>query len=311
MEMVTDERQAQLAFFSDRWLSRRPLAGTSKTGPKYRMPRARALTMPYVEANPLAMQSLIVTDHDGGMADFAASLVGLPDASWTALNPHTKSGHIVYALTAPVCLMDAARRPPVNLLARIEQGMCTVLGGDVAYGGRITKNPLHEDHLTLWGTLRPTYSLKALAGALDDLGALPHFNQKRVLLDSAIGRNVDLFETVRRWSYPRRGSYQNLTEWEEVVHAYAHDRNIVVIGNKFSKGPLDDNEVKHLARSISRWTWRKITRSLSQEQTIRGRNGGLKGGRKGGLTTGPTKATRLKAGSQAILEAAGVLDDKS
>lgn len=84
------------------------------------------------------LQSLIITDYDGGMAD---ELPGLPSPSWTALTPHTRSGHIVYVLGAPVCLSNAAHRRPVNLLARIEAGLTKVLGGDPAFAGRITKTP--------------------------------------------------------------------------------------------------------------------------------------------------------------------------
>lgn len=87
------------------------------------------------------MQSLIVTDHDGADADFIADLTGLPQPSWVAMNQYTRSGHIVYALNSPVCLTDAGHRAPVNLLARVEQGLTDVLGGDVGYGGRITKTP--------------------------------------------------------------------------------------------------------------------------------------------------------------------------
>jgi len=294
---IDDPRQREL--FEMNWLCHRPLAGKSKDGPKYRMSRERALLLPYIEANPLAMQSLIVTDHDGGRADEIASLIGLPGPSYIALNPHTRSGHIVYTLAAPVCLTDAAHRAPVNLLARIEQGLCAVLDGDIAYGGRITKNPTHHDHLPLWAEPETVYTLRELAGALDGLGALPKYNEKTVLINSAVGRNVALFELIRTWSYRRRGSYQDATDWEQVVNAYAQDRNQVIIGDQFTRGPMTETEVRHLARSISRWTWRKITRTFSEEQTRRGRNGGLKGGRTGGLATGPTKGQMTPAKREA------------
>lgn len=50
-----------------------------------------------------------------------------------------------------VRLTDAGHRAPVNLLARIEQGLTDVLDGDIGYGGRITKNPTHTTHMPLWG----------------------------------------------------------------------------------------------------------------------------------------------------------------
>ncbi|MGI8415967.1 MAG: replication initiation protein [Nakamurella sp.] len=286
MEFASVQLLPHPQLFEYNWLPRAPLAGPGKSGPHYRTTRAKALTLPYVEANPLAMQSLIITDHDHGSADEIAGLLGLPRPTYVALNPHTRDGHIVYALAAPVCLTDSAHRAPVNLLARVESGLCSVLGGDVAYGGRITKNPTHQDHLPIWGDDAAIYGLRDLASALDILGALPKYTEQKTLTNSAVGRNVALFDLVRKWAYRRRGEYTDPIEWEEVAHAYAQDRNLALIGPAFSRGPLDRGEVTHLARSISRWTWRKITRTFEQEQAHRGHNGGKIGGKK----TGPTKA---------------------
>lgn len=264
--------------FEEHWLPRRPLAGQSKSGGYYRTSRERALTMPYIESNPLCMKSLVITDHDGGRADEIAALCGLPVPSYIALNPITKSGHIVYAMAAPVCLTDAARRAPVNKLSRIEAGLNDVLGGDIAYGARTTKNPRHVEHLTLWGPDYAVYSLADLAAPLEKLGALPRWSgtreRRQKLAASGTGRNVDLFDLVRKWSYRHRGDYDQLSLWEQVVHDHAWDRNIDTVGPAFSRGPLEDTEVVQLARSIARWTWRNIKRSFSEEQARRGQAGG-------------------------------------
>jgi len=135
-----------------------------------------------------------------------------------------------------------------------------------------------------------------------------------VLINSAVGRNVALFELIRTWSYRRRGSYQDATEWEEVVNAYAQDRNQVIIGDQFTRGPMTEIKVRHLARSISRWTWRKITRTFSEEQARRGRKGGLiTGPSKGEMTPAKRKANRTrrtKFEPAAFLESAVALNDQ-
>lgn len=270
--------------FEEHWKPRRPLAGKSKSGGYYRTNRERALTMPYIESNPTAMTSLVITDHDGGMADEIVSLAGMPQPSYVALNPITRSGQIVYALATPVIMTDAARRAPVNLLARIEAGLNTVFAGDVAYGGRITKNPTHADHLTLWGPDYAVYELRDLAQPLDEVGALPKFKttkeRRKALATSSSGRNVDLFDLTRRWAYRRRGDYDQLSRWLQVLQDYAWDRNIDLIGPAYEKGPMLVGEVNQLGRSIATWTWRNIHHTFSEIQTIRGQRGGLK--------TGPT-----------------------
>ncbi|WP_162873143.1 replication initiation protein [Austwickia chelonae] len=247
--------------FSTHWLPRAPLAGSVKdsTAPSgvRRHTREVALGLPYVEANPLAVRSLIVTDHDGADADLIAGLRGLPQPSYIALNPLTHSGHIVYALNAPVCLTDAGHRAPMNLLARVESGLFNALEGDLHYAGRLTKNPYHAAHLPLWGHAEALYGLRDLARALDDLDLLPRYEPRKTLTTSLIGRNCALFDLTRRWAYRAWRRYaHDAREWDEVTHAYAHDRNLALIGEEFTRGPLPDPEVAHLARSVARWTWR-------------------------------------------------------
>ena len=66
--------------FTDHWLPAKPLCADRKNGSYKRQTRARALEHAYIETNPLAMQSLIVTDHDGADADYIADLAGLQSA---------------------------------------------------------------------------------------------------------------------------------------------------------------------------------------------------------------------------------------
>lgn len=144
----------QLALFEASYRPRRPLCGPAKTGPYRRRERAAALSeSPYIETNPTCIQSLIVTDVDAGDVAGLAQIVGLPPESWAVRTRNMiGSGHIGYALATPVVLTDAAHRRPINLLARVEWGIRDVLGGDVAYAGRIMKNPLSPGLFqdTLW-----------------------------------------------------------------------------------------------------------------------------------------------------------------
>lgn len=284
MTTTSDEHAALM----DRvWLPHAPLASDAKSGPYRRTTRTRALTMGYIEANPTVLQSLVITDHDGGQADELPGLLGLPEPSWTALNPFTRGGHIVYALGAPVCLSNAAHRRPVNLLARVEAGFTRVLGGDPAFAGRVTKNPCSSQHLPLWGDEAAVYGLRELAQALTRVHALPRYDDHKALRITGVGRNVDLFNYLRKWAYTRRGSYgaseQGRADWEAVCLDRACLRNETVIADEYARGPMSLAEVTHLARSVSRWTWRNIAPVdvdlwLAEQQRRRGRRGGQKSG---------------------------------
>ncbi|MBF0809382.1 hypothetical protein E4U03_12325 [Rothia nasimurium] len=266
--------------FEQHWLPAKPLCSDRKDGAYKRRTRAKALEHAYIETNPLAMQSLIVTDHDGADADWQADLVGLPQPSWVAMNSETRSGHIVYALKSPVCLTDAAHRAPVNLLARVEQGLTDVLGGDIGYGGRITKNPIHRAHMPLWGDVEALYGLRDLAKALGDIGALPEPHRSaQTVLGSAVGRNVALFNLTRQWAYRARLRYTDYAEWAETVYAFASMKNVSVIADEFSRGPMSENEVAQIAKSIAGWVWRNIT---SEQTAVNRKRWGYSLGKRSG-----------------------------
>lgn len=268
--------------FPDVWLHERPRVTDRKGNPTWRVPRAQALEYPYIEPNVTGiLQSLVITDRDAPDADRIADVLGLPTPSWVALNPHTTAGHIVYALKDPVPLTDAARRPPVNFLARVEHGLADVFDGDPGYSGNLTKNPHHHMHPTLWGDETARYGLRELAKALDDLGALPKAGDPRKRVTrSAVGRNVALFDDTRQWAYKAVRSYWGAPEreWGNAVFAKAYEWNETRIANDFTTGALPATEVGYIAKSVAAWIWERFTpeayaRKFSQIQAAKGRKG--------------------------------------
>lgn len=273
--MATAPTTDQLALFEASYRPQRPLCGPSKNGPYRRRERSAALSeSPYIETNPACIQSLIITDVDAGDVAGLPQLVGLPPESWAVRTRNELgSGHIGYALATPVVLTDAAHRRPINLLARVEWGIRDVLGGDAAYAGRIMKNPLSPGPFqdTLWpqDVSFPTYTLRELASALSDLGALPSPGDPRPR-QSGVGRNVDLFDRTRTWAYRAIKRYWNsgFSEWSEVVHAKAAILNLDL--EREGRIPLPDREILHLSRSISKWVWSRFTpESFSEIQAQR------------------------------------------
>lgn len=262
--------------FPDVWLHQRPRVTQAKGTPTRRVSRAAALEYAYIEPNVTGqIQSLVITDRDKPDADRIADVLGLPMPSWVAINPHTTTGHIVYALKDPVSLTDASRRPPVNLLARIEHGLATVLEGDPGYTGGLTKNPTHFLHPTLWGPSEALYGLRTLAGALDDLGALPSpRNPRRNVFRSGVGRNVALFDDTRAWAYKAVRQFWGapVAEWSHATYARAWELNETRIACDFATGGLTATEVKYLAKSVADWVWKRFTpETFAQRQTALGR----------------------------------------
>lgn len=260
------------------WTHERPRVTRAKGTPTHRVSRTAALEYPYIEPNITGiLVSQIVIDRDLPDADRIAEHKGLLEPSSVSINPYTTTGHIRYGLKDPVSLTDAARRPPVNYLARIEHGLVTVLGGDPGYTGGLTKNPFHLQHPTLWGSLEALYGLRDLAGNLDDLGALPSpRNPRRNVFRSGVGRNVALFDDTRAWAYKavRRFWGAPQAEWHRAVYAHAWETNETRIANDFTAGGLTATEVGYLATSVAGWVWKRFTpQRFSDRQAALGRKG--------------------------------------
>ena len=278
--------------FEDLWPEvckhQRPRVTDRKGNPTWRTSPEEARTMPYVEPNITGiLVSQIIVDRDLPDADRIAERLGLLPPSSVSINAFTTTGHIRYGLKDSVPLTDAARRPPVNFLARIEHGLVTILEGDPGYTGTLTKNPLHPQHQTLWGPYEALYGLRELAANLDELGALPEArNPRKNVSRSAVGRNVALFDDTRQWAYKAIERFWGApaSEWSSAVLHQAHTYNETRIACDFSTGALPLEEVRHLAKSVAGWVWGKFTPErraqiianthTSELQAERGRKGG-------------------------------------
>ena len=251
------------ALWPEVWTHQRPRVTDRKGSPTWRTSPAEALTMPYIEPNITGiLVSQVIIDRDLPDSDRIAERLGLLPPSSVSINAHTTTGHIRYGLKDHVPLTDAARRPPVNFLARVEHGLVTILDGDPGYTGTLTKNPFHPQHPTLWGPLEALYGLRELAANLDELGALPDArNPRKNVSRSAVGRNVALFDDTRQWAYKAVERFWGApaSEWSRAVLHQAHTYNETRIACDFSAGPLPIAEVGHLATSVAGWVWSKFT----------------------------------------------------
>lgn len=281
MTPVTGEAEDRAAaWVAESWLPRRPLATDDLQTGVYRMSRPQALTRRLVEHSPQALQAMLVVDVDH--PDALVRALGLPrshpEPSWIAETPATGRGHVGWVLRSPVCRTDAGRPGAILLAARCEEGLRRSLDGDVGYAGLLTKNPTHPSWHVTWARSEPYDLAELAAGLVEGLGALPRLS-RRPEDRAGLGRNVDLFDVVRKWAYGARRRYVVAQEWHEVVHAKAADRNALFAV------PLGAGEVRDVAKSVASWVWRRpefTEAGFRAEQARRGRNGAAKGASKGG-----------------------------
>lgn len=300
--------QLNLDLFADsgRW-PRKPFCSDDKTARHIRS-LASAIKRPYIQANPphLRVWSIYDVDRQGGA--IAWEDANLPPPSWAAANRENGHAHLVWGLTAPV-LVDSPdmRQGPLRYLCAVEAAFRERLQADQGYAGLITKNPAHP----LWRTLRGpqlSYELGELAEWVDLTKHIP----KRKPEEVGLGRNVTVFEWLRQYAYRHIRHYKcdvrNFVLWQSHLNNKALERN-----GDF-KYPLDGKEVWHIAKSVSKWTWRQFDIAASDArfaalQAHRGRLGGIA---KGAANEDKRATARLMAAKgmtqRAIADELGVTD---
>lgn len=266
-------------------LPHRPYATNDLARGQYRHSRDDALLMRYIEHSPHALLGAVVVDCDH--PDTAMRAFERPSdhpvPNWVAQSPSGR-GHIGWYLEAPVCRTDSARLQPLRFAQRVEAGLRTSVGGDPAYAGHLTKNPIHPSWETLYGPANP-YQLKDLL-TIHTPRQMPRKPERA----AGLGRNVTMFDTARKWAYGQWWTHHDgpVRDWETVVLQYCHH-----INTQFGSA-LPFTEVQATSQSISRWIWRNFT-----EESYRARQAelGRRGGRRGGRVVTPAKieANRKRA----------------
>lgn len=247
---------AQLTLFSSRVPNRPYCTDELGTGVRIR-DKATALAKRYIQVNPPATVGYLVFDVDREGAAFSWEQRNLPAPSWAAINPANGHAHLAYAVETPVVRTDAARLKPLKFLAAIQGAMTMQLGADSGYSGLITKNPLNPS----WRVIShdaAVYELHQLAEYVD-LKAKP---AKREV--TGLGRNCDLFETLRRRAYREVNAFREggcFDTWNR--HILDTARRL----NSYTQ-PLPDSEVKATAKSISKWVWRHFGHGAAVERFI-------------------------------------------
>ena len=223
----------------------------------------------FVQPNGPTDKLWLVFDLDYNGAAVAWQDANLPAPTWTAQNPANGHAHVAWGLDVPVHING--RVEPIRYAAAVEAAYSHALRADAGYSGLMAKNPLHSAWRVTWGPAQ-LYGLEDLAEWVD-LKAPPKREQP-----SGLGRNVELFDHLRTWAYKAvRGYWRpgGFNAWAEAVLDRAERLNTFV-------QPLPHAEVRATARSVARWTWRKLTPGgFRDSQAARGSRKGA-GKRKAG-----------------------------
>lgn len=248
--MLVEQLHLDLFEDSSRW-PRKPYCSEDKTASSIRTLQ-HALRKPYIQANPPNLRVWSIYDVDRAGAALAWEDANLPPPAWAAVDRDTTRGHLVWGLSAPV-LVDSPdmRQAPLRYLCAVEAAFRVKLAADCGYAGLMTKNPAHPHWRVLRGP-RQAYDLGELAEWVD----LPKHLPKRKPEEIGLGRNVAVFEWLRQHAYRHiryyKGDVRNFLLWQSHLNNKALERNGELLV------PLAGNEVWHIAKSVSKWTWNRF-----------------------------------------------------
>jgi hypothetical protein len=204
----------------------------------------------HIQLNPAVLKHWLIFDLDFPMASLAWEHVNVAPPNWIAINRENQHAHYGYLLEVPVVTSASGRDRPLRYAAAVESAFRIKLRADPGYAGLVSKNPLsgawltlfHHDHqysldeLAEWVTLT-----KASLTSIDSVG---------------IGRNVKLFEVLRKWSYRMVLAYKDATASPHIwVSALLREAECM---NARFETPLSAAEVRSVARSVAKWVWRRF-----------------------------------------------------
>jgi uncharacterized membrane-anchored protein YhcB (DUF1043 family) len=201
--------------------------------------KASAIKYPYIQPNPPHLCAWLVFDCDH-KDTWRFDAVGLPVPNFIVMDKETLRHHIFYAIR-DVYTTEKARKKPLDWLAAIERTFAFYLQADTQYVGLIAKNPSHSDWHT-WSIHDHIYELAELADYKD---LLPKPREQDI---SGFGRNCELFDNLRHWSY-RNIHKHSVQSFPEAVLSKAEQLNVFAPALAFS-------EVKSIAKSVTKYTER-------------------------------------------------------
>ena len=222
-----------------------------------------ALERRHIQLNGPASFQWMVHDIDRPDAYFAHDDAILPPPNVIMMNLANGHAHAAYLLASPVARHRAARLAPLRFYAAVERGVGRRLGADRHYGGLIAKNPMHRCWRTEWRRAQP-YTLVELEGHLFERDMRP---DPTIATTLGAGRNVTVFDELRQRAYREIRRFKN--ENEEFPAWVARCEELALATNLQFPGPLRPAEVRAIAKSVAKWTWKHFSLEAFQARQSR------------------------------------------
>lgn len=253
--------------------------------------KKQAIKHAYIQPNHPAVVRWLVFDLDCEQALFAFHDKNVPRPQLIIKNPKNGHAHYCYKLSEKVGLWSNSSQRAINYLNAVYNALRRKLGADMGYSGNLIKNPAHSNWQTYITGAKKSYTLGELAEYLD---LTEPTTKPKSANDEHFGRNCSVFHTTRRQAYAIAHKHDYNTLFTAVL-AIANEQNA-----KFDN-PMTPNEVRHIAKSITKYCKSPRFTAISADwfsrlQAHRGRQGGKKSKRPPSPTSERTQKPWLALG---------------
>lgn len=195
--------------------------------------------------------------------------LNLPAPNFFVQNRDNRHAHLFYLLDGPIHLNPDSSQRAIGYALAIQQAMARELKADLGYSGLISKNPLAENDWIVVINHEQAYSLDELADYLSTLNQKD--SQKAIDHGIGFGRNVSLFNQLRAYAYVEVRKFNGgaLESFYDDIFSQA-----VCLNTAFDPS-LELRELKHTAKSISKWVWDRRSQFTNfSKQSARGKASG-------------------------------------
>lgn len=257
----------------------------------YTLEKNIALRHEHIQFNHENIYKFIVIDDDGlDPSNFLDLPVAPPNL--VVVNPNTGHSQKWYFLKEGVTQTRFASQKAKNYYSTTAFKLRAIYNGDPNYNGLLARNPLSKRHIVFSPHSEP-YTLEQLNAFIgvtsDDYNSQNHYKSDAFLLiadycrrnkklseEAGMGRNCTIFEILRHQAYREWNEYSS----EQVFATYLKSEADKINRNWFANDLLPENELKHIANSISYYCFsRRIKtrgniKSFLDRQKDRGSLGG-------------------------------------
>lgn len=228
-----------------------------------------ALTHKHIQHNPVNSISTLVLDCDYSTSHYHWSDIRSPPPHFAIMNKLNGHSHLIYQINNKVFKNNVDKMRPYRLLCAIHDQLRRKLNADFRYSGLISHN-LISDHWQRYDFQHWAYDLYDF---LEWMSLPKDVFKEGHLFEYGEGRNCSLFDELRLWAYRefnRQKGYNHYDLFFNVVFSKA-----LVLNSLMFAIPLYNNEVKQIAKSISKWCMNHMSDTeFIQIQSRRGTKSG-------------------------------------